>query len=101
AALGKQTLVVLDSNHTHEHVRAELEVYAPLVSVGSYCVVMDTVVEDLTPGAITDRPWDRGNSPKTAVVDYLKTHSEFAVDVEIDNKLLLSVARSGVLRRLR
>ena len=95
AARGKRTLVVLDSNHTHEHVRTELELYAPLVSVGSYCVVMDTVVEDMPSDAITDRPWFSGNSPKTAVFDYLKTHPEFAVDVEIDNKLLLSVAPSG------
>lgn len=100
AAAGKRTLVVLDSNHTHEHVLAELELYAPLVTVGSYCVVMDTVVEDVPPGSYPDRPWDRGNNPKTAVFAYLKSHPEFEIDEGIDHKLLLSVAPSGYLRRV-
>lgn len=100
-AAGKRVLVVLDSNHTHDHVRAELELYAPLVSVGSYCVVMDTVVEDLPLDAIEDRPWARGNNPKTAVLDYLKTHPEFEIDATMDHKLLLSVAPSGYLIRSR
>ena len=100
AASGKRVLVVLDSNHTHAHVRAELELYAPLVSVGSYCIVMDTVVEDLSPDAIFDRPWAKGDNPKTAVFDYLKGHPEFEIDKGIDDKLLLSVAPSGYLRRL-
>lgn len=100
AAEGKRALVVLDSNHTHDHVLAELELYAPLVSVGSYCVVMDTVVEDLPPDSFPDRPWGRGNNPKTAVQAYLKTHPEFGIDGVIDDKLLLSVAPSGYLRRM-
>ena len=98
---GKRALVVLDSNHTHDHVLAELELYAPLVSVGSYCVVMDTVVEDLPPGSFPNRPWDRGDNPKTAVHAFVKSHPEFEIDTGIDDKLLLSVAPSGYLRRLR
>ena len=47
AAGKKRVLVCLDSNHTHDHVLAELEAYAPLTTVGSYCVVFDTIVEDL------------------------------------------------------
>ena len=39
-------LVCLDSNHTHDHVLAELEAYAPLTSRDSYCVVFDTVIEE-------------------------------------------------------
>ena len=100
AATGKRVLVVLDSNHTHDHVRAELELYAPLVSVGSYCVVMDTVVEDLPNDALMERPWAKGNNPKTAVFDYLKSHPEFQIDDGIDNKLLLSVAPGGYLQRI-
>lgn len=100
-ASGRQrVLVCLDSNHTHDHVLAELEAYAPLVSVGSYCVVFDTIIEDLPADMFPDRPWEPGNSPKTAVWKYLETHPEFAVDKEIDHKLLISVAPDGYLRRV-
>jgi cephalosporin hydroxylase len=92
-------LVVLDSNHTHEHVLRELEFYAPLVTPGSYCVVFDTVIEDMPPGSFADRPWDVGNNPKTAVRDYLRTHAEFEVDASIPRKLQLTAAPDGYLRR--
>jgi cephalosporin hydroxylase len=96
----KQVLVVLDSNHTHEHVLAELEAYAPLTTVGSYCVVFDTIIEDLPADMFPDRPWGPGNNPKTAVHEYLKTHPEFEIDKRIDHKLLISVAPDGYLRRV-
>lgn len=98
---GKRVLVVLDSNHTHEHVLAELEAYAPLVAVGSYCVVMDTVVEDLPADVFPDRPWGPGNNPKTAVWEWLKTHPEFEIDKDIEYKLLITVAPDGYLKRVR
>jgi cephalosporin hydroxylase len=97
----KRILVSLDSNHTHEHVLAELEAYAPLTSVGSYCVVFDTVVEDMPEGMFPDRPWGKGNNPKTAVWEYLKTHPEFEIDRNIQNKLLITVAPDGYLKRVR
>lgn len=97
----KKILVCLDSNHTHAHVLAELEAYAPLTSVGSYCVVFDTFVEDLPKALSGDRPWGPGNNPKTAVWEYLKSHPEFEIDQAIDNKLLVSVAPSGYLKRVR
>jgi cephalosporin hydroxylase len=101
-AAGKQrVLVCLDSNHTHDHVLAELEAYAPLTSVGSYCVVMDTVVEDVPDELSGDRPWGQGNNPKTAVWEYLKTHDEFEIDTSIHNKLLITVAPDGYLKRVR
>ncbi len=101
-ASGKQrVLVCLDSNHSHEHVLAELEAYAPLVSVGSYCVVFDTIVEDLPKSMFPQRPWGPGNSPRTAVRHYLDTHQEFEVDQRMDHKLLVSVAPGGYLRRIR
>lgn len=96
----QRIMVLLDSNHTHEHVRAELEAYAPLTSVGSYCVVFDTVVEDLPAAMFPDRPWGPGNNPKTAVWDYLKTHPEFEIDKAMDDKLLISVAPDGYLKRI-
>ena len=96
-----RVLVSLDSNHTHEHVLAELNAYADLVSVGSYCIVFDTVIEDLPAGSFPDRPWDVGNNPKTAVHEWLKTHPEFEIDKDIDNKLLISVAPDGYLKRVK
>ena len=100
-AQGKQRImVVLDSNHTHEHVLAELEAYAPLVTKGSYCVVFDTVVEDMPKGSFPDRPWEVGNNPKTAVWEYLKSHDEFEIDKRIQHKLLITVAPDGFLKRV-
>lgn len=101
AANYQKILVFLDSNHTHDHVLAELEAYAPLTSVDSYCVVFDTIVEDMPDDMFPDRPWGVGNNPKTAVWEYLKTHSEFEIDKSIQNKLLITVAPDGYLKRLR
>jgi cephalosporin hydroxylase len=95
---GMTVMVSLDSNHTHDHVLEELKLYAPFVTSGSYCVVFDTIVEDM-PQGMYDRPWDIGNNPKTAVWEYLKTNTDFEIDAQIDNKLLISVAPSGYLKR--
>lgn len=100
-ASGKKVILVLDSNHTHEHVLAELRLYAPLVSPGSYCVVMDTVVEDMAADAFPDRPWGPGDNPKTAVWAYLEENHDFEIDKQMNDKLLISVAPDGYLRRLR
>jgi cephalosporin hydroxylase len=100
-AKDKKTIMVsLDSNHTHEHVLEELKLYAPFVTVGSYCVVFDTIVEDM-PKGMYDRPWDIGNNPKTAVWEYLKTNDDFEIDHQIDNKLLISVAPEGYLKKIK
>ena len=96
----KTILVFLDSNHTHEHVLAELQAYAPLVTTGSYCVVFDTFVEDMPDDLFPDRPWSPGNNPKTAVREYLKSHPEFEIDKAIENKLLITVAPDGYLKRI-
>ncbi|GAB5436929.1 cephalosporin hydroxylase family protein [Falsiruegeria mediterranea] len=93
-------LVCLDSNHTHDHVRAELEAYAPLTSVGSYCVVFDTLIEDMAEDTYPDRPWGKGDNPKTAVWDYLKSHPEFEIDKDIPDKLQITVAHDGFLKRV-
>ena len=98
---GKKVLVVLDSNHTHEHVLAELRAYAPMTSVGSYCVVMDTVVEDMPEDAFPNRPWGKGDNPKTAVWAYLEENRDFEIDQAVHSKLLITVAPDGYLRRVR
>ena len=100
AANHNRILICLDSMHTHEHVLAELEAYAPLTSIDSYCVVFDTMIEDLPADMYPDRPWGPGNNPKTAVRDYLKHHPEFEIDLDIQNKLLITVAPDGYLRRV-
>jgi cephalosporin hydroxylase len=97
----KKILVCLDSNHTHDHVLKELELYSPFVTKDSYCVVFDTVVEHLPKGLYHNRPWDVGDNPMTAVFEYLKTHDEFEIDKNIDHKLLISVAPNGYLKKIK
>jgi cephalosporin hydroxylase len=96
----KRILVFLDSMHTHDHVLAELDAYAPLVSRNSYCVVFDTIIEDMPDDAFPDRPWSKGNNPKTAVREYLKAHPEFEIDKSIQRKLIITVAPDGYLKRV-
>jgi cephalosporin hydroxylase len=96
----RRILVCLDSNHTHSHVLAELHAYASLTSVDSYCVVFDTIIEDMPADMFPDRTWGPGNNPKTAVWEYLKTHPEFEIDRSIQHKLLITVAPDGYLKRI-
>lgn len=98
----KKILVILDSNHTHDHVLKELELYSPFVSLSSYIVVFDTIVEDLPEGYFSQqRPWGIGNNPKTAVSEFLQKNNQFIIDESIDNKLLISVGPSGYLKRIK
>jgi len=96
-----RVLICLDSSHTHDHVLAELRAYAPLVTPGSYCVVFDTLVENLPEAAIGDRPWDKGNNPMSAVRAYLQENGDFEVDAERHGKLQVTVAPKGYLKRVR
>jgi len=94
-------LVILDSNHTHDHVQKEIALYHSLVSVGSYLMVFDTIVEDLPKDYFEDRPWNVGNNPKTAVHEFLKSNDDFEIDTSIQNKLLITAAPDGYLKRIR
>jgi cephalosporin hydroxylase len=100
-ARGKRCLVILDSNHTADHVARELELYSPFVGAGSYLVVFDTVVEFLPDEFYADRPWSRGNNPWNSVQAFLATNDRFEVDRELEAKLVLTVAPGGYLRCLR
>jgi len=101
-AAGKASvMVVLDSNHTHDHVLAELQLYAPLVTAGSYCIVFDTSVEDAPEELFHDRPWGKGNNPKTAVWEFLRQNDSFEIDRSMENKALITVAPDGFLRRVK
>jgi cephalosporin hydroxylase len=95
-------LVCLDSNHSHDHVMAELEAYAPMVSADSYCVVFDTIIEELTDEylASTNRPWRAGDSPGSAVEEFLRTHTEFEPDTSVTDKLMITVASGGYLKKV-
>ncbi|WCH22654.1 cephalosporin hydroxylase family protein [Aeromonas salmonicida] len=97
----ERILVCLDSNHTHEHVLAELEAYAPLVSKGSYCIVFDSVIEHMPDEFCQGRPWGKGNNPKTAVWQYLNEHDQFVIDTAIPAKLQITVAPDGFLKRIK
>jgi cephalosporin hydroxylase len=97
----KKILVFLDSNHTHEHVLAELRVFAPLVSIGSYCIVADTLIEDIEQNLIIDKPWRKGNSPKSAVKEYLKENSDFIIDKYYETKILITGSSDGYLKRVK
>jgi len=97
----KPILVVLDSNHTREHVLRELEAYSPLVTRESYLVVFDTVIEDMPEDFFPDRPWGKGDNPKTAVQEFLRSTDRFTVDEEYDGKLLITVAPGGYLRCIK
>jgi len=100
-AKGYETVMVcLDSNHTHDHVLHELKAYADLTTVGSYCIVFDTIVEDLPADMYPDRSWGPGDNPKSAVFEYLKNNKTFEIDKAIDNKLLISVTPDGFLKRV-
>lgn len=97
----KSVLVILDSNHTHDHVLEELRLYSPMVKAGSYLLVYDTLIEDMPADLITDRPWGPGNNPKTAVHAFLKSCDRFEVDRDIEAKLLITVAPDGYLKCIK
>ena len=94
-----KVMVMLDSMHTHDHVLAELEAYSPMVTPGSYCIVFDTLIENMDDDCYSDRPWGKGDNPLTAVRQFLKSDTKFEIDHTIDQKLLISVAPEGYLKR--
>lgn len=98
----KRIMVFLDSNHTHAHVLAELKAYAPLVTKGSYCIVADTGIEDIAPSLVAPgREWCKGNSPKSALREYLKDHDEFEIDGFYHEKAWVTSAPGGFIKRTR
>lgn len=100
AGSAERVLVALDSNHTKSHVASELSSYANLVSVGSYCIVFDTVVEFMTPEFTTGREWGPGNSPLNAVDEFVKSNPNFEVNHDFDSRLQVTVARGGYLKKV-
>jgi len=101
ASTYKRVMVILDSSHSHDHVLKELELYSSLVTTGQYLVVFDTVVELFPEGTFSNRDWDKGNNPMTAVFEFMKNDTSFEIDHEIENKLLITVAPKGFLKKIR
>jgi len=97
-AAGKRVMVVLDSDHTHEHVLKELALYSPFVTKDCYLVVFDTLLDDMPDDLVQNRPWGRGNNPKTAVQEFMRHNDRFAIDKDIEHKLLITVAPDGYLK---
>lgn len=97
----KRILLLLDSNHTHEHVLKEMQVYSPLVTNGSYMVVCDTIIEDMPKDFFPDRTWGKRNNPKTAVKEFLQNNDRFVIDNEIENKLLITEHPNGYLKCIK
>lgn len=97
----ERVIVILDSNHTHDHVKRELELYSSLVGKGSYLVVFDTAIEDMPNEFYKERPWGKGNNPKTAVNEFLSKNDRFIIDKSIENKLSITVAPSGYLKCIK
>lgn len=97
----ESVLVALDSHHSSDHVIQELKLYSPFVTKGSYLVVFDTIVEELPNSFFNDRPWGKGDNPKTAVDEFLKGSDRFEIDKEIENKLLVTVAPGGFLKCIK
>lgn len=100
AKIHKVVMVLLDSDHTHNHVLAELKAYAPLVTSGSYCVVFDTGIENLPPVLCFDKPWKKGNNPKTAVWEFMKGNNQFVIDKEIEQRMATVSNPDGWLRHV-
>ncbi len=100
-AAGRRTLVLLDWNHTHDHVLNELRLYSPLVKTGSYIVVFDTIIEHLPDDFFPDRPWGHGNNPQTAVAELLEQNERFRIDGDLEAKLVITAAPGGYLKCVR
>ena len=96
----ERAVLVLDSNHTHDHVLAELRLLAPLLPVGGLVLVADTLVEEFPAGYYDGRPWDKGNNPVTAVRAFLDERADFELDEEWSRRALVTEFRDGVLRRV-
>ena len=100
-ALGNEkVMVMLDSMHTEDHVLSELNAYSKYVNVGSYIIVFDTIIERLPENTHPNRPWNVGNNPQTAIDKWLPENQNFESNIEIDNKLLISVAPNGYIKRV-
>ena len=97
----QKVLILLDSHHTHDHVLDELRLYSPLVGRGSYLICGDTTIAYQPDSKVRNRPWGKGNNPKTALDVFMTENDRFRVDETIENKLLLTNNPGGYLECIR
>ena len=95
----ERVMVVLDSDHVHDHVLAELHAYGPLVTPGQFLVVADTIVEHIPRQEHRPRRWGPGDNPHTALRAFLEKNDDFELDPLVNQKLLMSSSPDGYLRR--
>ena len=100
-AVSEPCLLILDSNHSHEHVLRELNSLAHLLPIGSIVIVADTIVEEMPENYYTNRPWGKGNNPYTAAHRFLELNGSFEMDLEWSRRSLLGECRDGILRRTK
>lgn len=93
-------VLVLDSNHTHAHVLAELRALAPQLPLGSFILVADTLIEERGVNAFANRPWGPGNSPLSAVNQFLAEDRRFVRSHQWSRRGLLTEFRDGILERV-
>jgi cephalosporin hydroxylase len=96
---GQRVMVILDSHHTHEHVKRELELFADYVTPGQYLIVADTVVEYIPEQSHRPREWGVGNNPATALKEFMNSDTRFKLDDATNAKLLLTSSPGGYLVR--
>ena len=97
---GRPGILVLDSDHSQEHVLRELMTLAPEMPVGSIVQVADTIIEEFDPGHYPDRPWGKGNSPLTAVNEFLSIDPRFERSQMWSRRALVTEFRDGTLQRV-
>ncbi len=98
---GAKVMVILDSDHSRDHVLDELRHYGPLVTAGQYLVVADTLLGRIRPDQTPKKRsavWEPGNEPLTAARTYLTETDRFEVDEIVNGKLVISSSPGGYLK---
>lgn len=100
---GARVMVILDSDHSRDHVLDECRAYAPLVTEGCYMVVADTMighVDESDAPRKRSKLWFKGNEPLTALRMFLEEDSSFEVDEVLNGKLVISSSPGGYVRKI-
>lgn len=98
---GSNILLVLDSNHTHEHVLAELKLWSPLLQKGNYIIVSDTIVEVIPEQKHRPRAWGPGNNPMTGMREFLEGNDRFTSMNSYSDRAFASFNPSGYLKCIK
>jgi hypothetical protein len=94
-------IIILDSNHTKQHVLNELNLYSKMLNRGDYIIVMDTIIEFIDKKFNIGKQFSKGNSPYNAVNIFLKKNKDYELDKYYENKSFLTVARNGFIKKIK